>query len=154
MRRDIHGAYSSASLTGKQKISKQSRNVLKALSNISAPHLLPRVNNHLHNELSSTIRMAPSQRSPGFKEAHAQLQRELAIIGDEGSRLELAKAYHKAQIAEERKTQRDRIKAKLEEEKEKRKQKQAEIVKLLQGETGESSKLVDLTSDDDDEVDD
>jgi hypothetical protein len=47
----------------------------------------------------------------------AQLQQELAIIGDRSSRLELAKAHYNAQIAAERKVQNERIKRKKEKDK-------------------------------------
>jgi hypothetical protein len=55
----------------------------------------------------------PRSRTPHLTTQYAQqvqFQRELAIISDENSRLDLARAYWQAQIAAEREAQHKRVK--------------------------------------------
>ncbi len=62
----------------------------------------------------------PKLRNPHLPELYAkqaQFQAELALIGDEASRLELAKAWYAARMAAERVEQNERVMRKLEEEK-------------------------------------
>ncbi len=91
----------------------------------------------------------------------SQLQQELAIISDEECRLELAKAFYEAQIAVERKAQRERVKKMRAEEKAEQKRRRAEIARLLRGAGNESTgpmtrsqvkKAAELVDDDGDEV--
>jgi hypothetical protein len=103
---------------------------------------------------------------PAEYPGQAQLQQELAIIGDEDSRLDLAKVYYSAKIAEERRVQHERVMKKLDEEKAARKKKQAEQARRLldndddgagsrtRSQAKKAAEVVDLTSDDGDDGDD
>lgn len=111
------------------------------LSSVIFSILLPSRSVMAPSQPSQNFRPAPqkpSHKPQGQEKSNARLpmeysrqtqhQNELAHVGDQKSRFELAKAYYDEQMAAERKVQSERVKRKREQERADRKRRQTERI--------------------------